>query len=1092
MIHIVDPKVIDEALVVDESQGYIITNPDHLISATDTSSCMPCLRRTFLNNKVDRRDVKASVNPHQVYGSMLHDVFQSCLDGKDFSTAQMNVAAQETINKRSVILHILKITQQEALLHMQNNFFSTFQKWSNMYLACSSNDASGGNNVEYLDGNQETKLLINKMIAIEESVWSPMYGLKGYIDISVEAHVNQSQITRVMPVELKSGKCSVRYNPRGNIQHRAQVLMYLLMMKDKYNDPSINAGVLFYFTDQQTKGVVENRGEMVTIMQSRNLLASCLNESSCVMDRDGQYTLLPKRAQLPPMIDCSSDCARCYSKQTCALYQVAYRQQQQPSNHSGLSPQQLESLCEVVNSSAAHVDYLSKWIECLDLESLESNHYRKELWSMTGPERQAAGRCLSCMSYEYQDQSNGYYWYRMYKHRESPRMNLSAVGIDAGAFVTISSEKGHVAISSGTVTRVDHDNIYLKLKREITMDELLRIDLDEYEISYRQQRGVVLSLFDPLCDDVMRRVRELVVQLQEPLFDHDEYGHVIRDGDHDSRSNRDQKKAIAHVLAARDYALVMGMPGTGKTTTIAAIVRALLLNKRSRILICAHTHTAVDNALLKVLDLGITQIVRVGKVSDVDARLHPYRVMSNIQNETGAIDCQDKLEDLIKNGRVWGSTCLTSDPLLQVDRFDCVIVDEASQISQPECVGALVYGDVFVLVGDPHQLPPLVRSNKARHLGMDVSLFQVLMQAHGEKAMVCLGNQYRMNASIMSLSNHLIYNHQLKCASIGVRDAKLLLDASAPIGVIKWLNDVIDADRCVLFLDTDPLGDASRERKQGMKVVNPCEARVVDLIAKELMRRGVDKQHIGIMSALRSQVCLIQNTMGDDVRVNTIDKFQGLDHHVTIMSLVRSNPSQEINELFKDRSRINVALTRAKQKMILVGSLSTFQSHDPYRSLISFMRDRGWVYGMPSDLNCERNGLNRYQERLVCVVDDYEMVVDELDVNNNKNLCIVDDYEDLPDFVDQDASAVHGTPPPRVVPVAIDPLYVVDDYEDDGSGSDSDVVVDEVRCTPRRNASVLFNNVGAVGRVMSDVRPNHSRLSAQLFHYKLDPKPFPG
>ncbi|CAM9489174.1 unnamed protein product, partial [Phaeothamnion confervicola] len=217
------------------------------------------------------------------------------------------------------------------------------------------------------------------------------------------------------------------------------------------------------------------------------------------------------------------------------------------------------------------------------------------------------------------------------------------------------------------------------------------------------------------------------------------------DGTGDSL-NRDQQAAVRKVVAARDYALLLGMPGTGKTSTIAFVARALLARGAS-VLITSYTHSAVDNLLLKLREHGVP-CLRVGATAQVHPALRDCCL--------DRVDAVAALAARVAGACVVGCTCLgIKHPVFSKRRFDYCIVDEAGQITQAAVLGPLRCADIFVLVGDHYQLPPLVTNPAAAASGMDVSLFRRLAEAH-PGAIQELSIQYRMNADITHLCNALI------------------------------------------------------------------------------------------------------------------------------------------------------------------------------------------------------------------------------------------------------------------------------------------------------------------------------------------------
>eukprot|EP00741_Cyanophora_paradoxa_P005211 tig00000852_g5051.t1 len=482
-----------------------------------------------------------------------------------------------------------------------------------------------------------------------------------------------------------------------------------------------------------------------------------------------------------------------------------------------------------------------------------------------------------------------------------------------------------------------------------------RVDKDESRAGYGLLKENLSSLF--LQKEF--RLRELVVDLAVPAFSPREVADTLL-ADPRVKAlqvfealNSDQLHALRAVLTAQDYVLLLGMPGTGKTTCIAVLVRVLLALGQS-VLVTAHTHTAVDNILLKLQEMGV-DFLRVGNPSQVHADLQRHTI-----HGAGKIDSLAQLKARLMGPQLVGSTCLgVSHPLFSKrGHFDVVIVDEASQLSEAACLGPIRFGRSFVLVGDHNQLPPVVKNVQARALGMSTPLFQRLCEAH-PAAKVELETQYRMAADIMLLSNSLVYSNRLRCGSDDVATATLkvpwldqvIRESQMPA----WLTAALNPCNRVLFLDTDTC--PALESRGAESVHNDGEARLVSSLVTTLISAGVNASDMGVISPYRSQVRLIasnlRNALGPGVSatldVHTIDKYQGRDKACILISFVRSNQSSLVGDLLRDWRRLNVAFTRARCKLVMVGSRATLAAEPFFERLFSLLIPRSWVYPLPSN-----------------------------------------------------------------------------------------------------------------------------------------------
>jgi DNA replication ATP-dependent helicase Dna2 len=529
-------------------------------------------------------------------------------------------------------------------------------------------------------------------------------------------------------------------------------------------------------------------------------------------------------------------------------------------------------------------------------------------------------------------------------------------------------------------------------------ESLFRLDRDNVATGVGTLRQNLVNLFtgdrlDVGQDDAQPSVtrlswlRDMIVRLRAPVFQQNiSQSEMFRPATQNvpqipgcdlidlacefAELNIDQRNAVLKVWSANDYTLIQGLPGTGKTSAIAFVVRLLAAHGK-RVLITSYTHAAVDNVVRKLMQKGLAQtgvrrllpaLVRVGRPSSSHPGVVPVLASeiatslekgqrSNFQDDADSPESPlpESLRLVMDSARIVGVTALTipRSALLLGQEFDVVIVDEAGQISQPAIIGALMTTKSFVLVGDHKQLPPLVTSEAAEQGGYGISMLMRLADRH-PSAVAQLTLQYRMHEDICELVNDLVYGGTLKCASDGVRRQKIALPSFLQLHYQAWLQRAVNPDNSVVFLDTDKVDNGEQEnqdanntmypqerlagRSSGGSIVNDTEATVVRLVVEGLVAAGLDPSSIGVICPFRAQLRKMDDCTTlcarkkDGLEVSTIDQFQGRDKPTIILSFVRSNVKGRVGRLLSDVRRLNVALSRAKCKLIMVGSFSTLYS----------------------------------------------------------------------------------------------------------------------------------------------------------------------
>jgi predicted DNA helicase len=291
---------------------------------------------------------------------------------------------------------------------------------------------------------------------------------------------------------------------------------------------------------------------------------------------------------------------------------------------------------------------------------------------------------------------------------------------------------------------------------------------------------------------------------------------------------------------------------------------------------------------------------------------------------------------IISEARVICSTCSgAGSEFLEGEEFDLVVIDEATQATEPSALIPLIKARKAVLAGDHKQLPPTVLSREAEEGGLGISLFERMISLH-PKASALLDTQYRMHPEIMGFPARVFYGGGLKSAD-GLEKMKLSELLAFPAE-----NPALD-DRPVVFLDTGG-GSPERIRRGSPSRENPGEAEMVRGLVKELLGLGLDPSHLGVIAPYEDQVKLLREILPEGVEIRTVDGFQGREKEVIILSLVRSNPSGRIGFL-KDRRRLNVAITRARRKLIVIGDSTTLSKDKVYKDFVEWAMSQGSPFG---------------------------------------------------------------------------------------------------------------------------------------------------
>lgn len=458
--------------------------------------------------------------------------------------------------------------------------------------------------------------------------------------------------------------------------------------------------------------------------------------------------------------------------------------------------------------------------------------------------------------------------------------------------------------------------------------------------------------------------------------------------------NATQENAVNEVLRAKDVMVVHGPPGTGKTTTLVEAVYETL-RRENQVMVCAQSNMAVDWIAEKLADRGVP-VLRIGNPSRVNDKMlsftyerrfesHPSypqlwairKAIRDLYDHRNKHDNREAFhqkiarlkdratelelainEHLFNEARVIACTLAGSaNRILAGKKFATLFIDEAAQALEAACWIALQKADRVIFAGDHCQLPPTIKSPEALKGGLDRTLMESI--ALNKPACVSLlRTQYRMNEQIMKFSSECFYEGKVESAP-EVRYRGILdwdtpmewIDTADPSQTAPYLTDENHPEEAsaTSVQDIPDFGEA--QRADSTTRINPEEARLTLNILKTYFRK-IGKERIlderidtGIISPYRGQVQLMRGMIGRDrffkpfrhlISINTVDGFQGQERDIIIVSMVRSNEDGQVGFL-RDLRRMNVAITRARMKLILVGDSHTLCRHSFYRKLYDYV-----------------------------------------------------------------------------------------------------------------------------------------------------------
>ena len=548
---------------------------------------------------------------------------------------------------------------------------------------------------------------------------------------------------------------------------------------------------------------------------------------------------------------------------------------------------------------------------------------------------------------------------------------------------------------TGTVSYVDGDRMVINVPDSVSLldlqtEEPIGVQLSFDETSYK-------LMFEAL-DRTMKAKNNRLAYLRDLFYSHQKAGRFSFEPMKFPWLNPTQERAVNEVLWAKDVAIVHGPPGTGKTTTLVEAINETLM-RESQVLVCAQSNMAVDWISEKLVDRGIN-VLRIGNPTRVNDKMlgftyerrfesHPdypqlwairkairelrsnrkkgsesfHQKMDRLRSRAAEIEIRINAE-LFGEARVIACTLVGSaHRLLEGMKFGTLFIDEAAQALEAACWIPMKRASRVILAGDHCQLPPTVKSIAALRAGLGKTLMERIAENKPE-VVTLLKIQYRMNEDIMRFSSDWFYGGQVESApQIKYRS---ILDYDHPIS---WIDTSNEENQITIEGEEAPEDSASnsspasaanqnsdlnfKEQFVGESFgrINKAEAELTLLTLAEYFTK-IGKQRVlsdsidvGIISPYRAQVQYLKKLIKKYeffkpyrrlISVNTVDGFQGQERDVILISLVRSNDEGQIGFL-KDLRRMNVAMTRARMKLIILGNKDTMTKHPFYKKLWEYV-----------------------------------------------------------------------------------------------------------------------------------------------------------
>ncbi|MEF8883169.1 MAG: AAA domain-containing protein, partial [Halapricum sp.] len=713
------------------SDTTVVVEPDFIVDVTDIRSWVQCPRMYYLN-KIDGLPLVYPV----VKGTIVHEVFGDLLRGRDLDTA-----VEDQIEAAGLELGLLG-RDRESVRQEVRDHASAIESWLAQGTLTEQDRAATATDSSERDFSPAESEWRSEMTLVSER-----YGIKGRADA----------VRRGMPVELKTGK-NTRREPR--FHDKIQAAAYALILGERAARETSAADVMGDGgPDQSALAAAPDTG---TLLYTKNAAVERNEESGdlspakefsigsglleFVLRQRNAIAAMEYDSDVPTGYEADAKCEYCFEQDSCMAVSGRLDQESKAGQVGSPVPE-------------AEREYFDRFYRAIEEERQEVHREYAKLWEQDAEERADDDRALVDLEPTGRKEIDGSRW------------ELRAEGTGATSKIregdVVLASDGHPIRGNAELARVER---LAAGEVVITADEpveLRRLDIYPSELSTDR---LLTALHDAVLKQPQPK-KDVLFGRRDPEFAESAARSATGESIGDAEDPRDvvgtfidnnpaQDEAVRRAVGAEDFALVHGPPGTGKTYTLATIVRELV-DRGERVLLSAFTNRAVDNAIEALVQQGFEDIVRIGTESGVKEDIQRFRL-----EQTGD---PDELASQLRDAPVVAATTAScGSRIVREQEFDVAVVDEAGQLTEPGTLAATNLAERFVLIGDHQQLPPVVRAeNELRE-----SLFERLIESHPD-AGVMLDRQYRMAQRIQAFPSRAFYDGQLRPATGDVAAQRL-------------------------------------------------------------------------------------------------------------------------------------------------------------------------------------------------------------------------------------------------------------------------------------------------------------------------------